>query len=52
MESVDGHDGSSTSMIHPKYRTVSVRMLFREFSCKNAGVEGYAEAFTDVLSGK
>ena len=40
------------SMIHPKYRTVSVRMLFRECSCKNAGVAGYAEAFTTVLSGK
>ena len=27
-------------------------MLFRECSCKNAGVAGYAEAFTAVLSGK
>ena len=43
---------SLPSMIHPKYRTVSLRMLFRECSCKNAGVAGYAEAFTTVLSGK
>ena len=41
-----------TSIIHAKYRTGSLRMLFREYSCKNAGVAGYAEAFTTVLSGK
>ena len=41
-----------TSISHDKYLIVSVRMLFREYSCKNAGVAGYAEAFTTVLSGK
>ena len=40
------------SISHDKYLIVSVRMLFREYSCKNAGVAGYAEAFTTVLSGK
>ena len=35
-----------------KYLSVSLRMLFRECMCKNAGVAGYAEAFTHVLSGK
>ena len=43
---------SMTSISHDKYLNVSVRMLFRECSCKNAGVAGYAEAFTTVLSGK
>ena len=43
---------SVSSIIHAKYRTGSLRMLFREYSCKNAGVAGYAEAFTTVLSGK
>ena len=41
-----------SNISHDKYLTVSVRMLFRECSCKNAGVAGYAEAFTTVLSGK
>ena len=27
-------------------------MLFWEYSCKNVGVVGYAEAFTTILSGK
>ena len=39
------------SISQEKYLVVSVRMLFRECSCKNAGVAGYAEAFTTVLSG-
>ena len=41
-----------TSISHDKYLTVPVRMLFRACSCKNAGVAGYAEAFTTVRSGK
>ena len=41
-----------SSITHDKYLVVSVRMLFRERSCKNAGVAGYAEAFTTVLSRK
>ena len=41
-----------TSISQDKYLVVSVRMLFRERSCKNAGAAGYAEAFTTVLSGK
>ena len=40
------------SISHDKYLIVSVRMLFREYSCKNAGVAGYAEAFTTVRSEK
>lgn len=39
-------------MRYIKYLTVSMRMLFRERGCKNAGVEGYAEAFTTMLSGR
>jgi len=41
-----------SSITHIKNLTVSMRMLFRECRCKNAGVAGYAEAFTPVLSGK
>ena len=39
-------------IIHVNYCTVSLRMFFRECNRKNAGVAGYAEAFTIVLSGK
>ena len=46
------HEIWYTSITHMKYLTVSVRMLFRECRCKNAGVAGYAEDFTPVLSGK
>lgn len=41
-----------TSITQFNYLTVSVNMLFRECVCKNAGVVGYVEAFTYVLSGK